>query len=207
MKLATLALALGLASPAFAATPLSVDFEKQWTYGDAVDNTYSADGVSFVNVIGVSNGDGLGSLANGDYYAGAPSPLGVAVAQLDGVVNTAAYMNVAAGVTGGLSFFYSTPIAATGAIKAYSGLNGTGTLLGSIDLAANSADFTTWHQAVLSFSGTAQSFDLTGTVHFDASGFADSAVGLDNIAAVPEPTSVALMLAGGALLLARRRRA
>lgn len=198
MKLATLALALGLASPAFAAAPLSVDFEKSWVYGTDIADTYAAGGVSFTNVLGVSNNDGLGSLANGDYYAGAPSMLGVAFAQLDGVTNTAAYMNVAGGVTGGLSFFYSSPEAVTGAIKAYSGLNGTGTLLGTINLNANSADYTAWNKAVLSFSGTAQSFDLTGTANL---------VGLDNIAAVPEPTSVALLLTGGALLMARRRRA
>ena len=198
MKLATLALALGLASPAFAAAPLSIDFEKSWANGTEVGNTYAADGVTFTNVLGLSNNDGLGSLPGGNYYAGAPSPLGVAFAQLDGVVNTAAYLNVTGGVSGGLSFFYSSPEAATGAIKAYSGLNGTGTLLGTISLNANSADYTAWNKAVLSFGGTAHSFDLTGTANL---------VGLDNIAAVPEPTSVALLLAGGALLLARRRRA
>ncbi len=200
MKLATLALALGLASPAFAATPLSIDFEKNWannTPEAEINDTYLAQGVSFTNVLGVSNNDGLGSLANGDYYAGAPSPLGVAFAQLDGVTNTAAYMNVAAGVTGGLSFFYSTPADAPVAIKAYSGLNGTGTLLGTVNLSANSADYSSWNQAVLSFSGTAKSFDLTGTANL---------VGLDNIAAVPEPSSLALLLAGGALVFARRRR-
>ncbi|KQW43430.1 MULTISPECIES: PEP-CTERM sorting domain-containing protein [unclassified Roseateles] len=192
MKLATLALALGLASPAFAATPLSVDFEKSWSYGEEVADAYVADGVSFTNVLGLSND------VDFSYFGNAPSPLGVAFVQLDGVVNTAAYMNVATGVAGGLSFFYSTPSAATGAIKAYSGLNGTGTLLGSIDLGVNSADYTTWNQAVLSFSGTALSFDLSG---------AANAVALDNISAVPEPSSVALLLAGGALVLARRRRA
>jgi hypothetical protein len=189
MKLATLALALGLASPAFAAAPLSVDFEKHWNFGEEVANTYA--GVSFTNVLGLSND------ANFTYYAGAPSPMGVAFVQLDGIVNTTSFMNVDAGVTGGLSFFYSTPSAATGAIKAYSGLNGTGTLLGTLDLGANSADYTAWNKAVLSFSGTAKSFDLTG---------AANVVALDNIAAVPEPTSLALMLAGASVLLARRRR-
>ena len=192
MKLAALALALGLVSPAFAAAPLSVDFEKIWDFGQVVGNTYAADGVSFLNVIAFSNS------ADETFYGNAPSPLGVAMAQLGGA-NVAAYLNVDAGVTNGLSFWYSSPNDATAAIKAYSGSNGTGELLGTISLTANSADYTVWNKAVLSFSGTALSFDLTGS--------AAPLVGLDNIAAVPEPTSVALLLAGGALLLARRRRA
>ncbi|HEY1131448.1 MAG TPA: PEP-CTERM sorting domain-containing protein [Roseateles sp.] len=191
MKLASLALALSLASPAFAAAPLSVDFEKTWSYGDEVADTYAADGISFTNVLGVSNSEEF------TYFGNAPSPLGVAFVQLDGIVNTTAYMNVAAGVSGGLSFFYSAPIDAPIAIKAYSGLNGTGTLLGTLDLAANSADYTTWNQALLTFSGTALSFDLTGMANV---------VALDNISAVPEPSSVVLMLGGVGLLLAGRRR-
>lgn len=187
MKLAALALALGLASPAFAAAPLSVDFEKNWSYGEEVANTY--EGVSFTNVLGLSND------VDFSYFTNAPSPLGVAYVQLDGTVNTAAYMNVAAGVTGGLSFHHAGTEAAT--ISAYSGLNGTGTLLGTITLAAT-GDYSTWKQSVLSFAGSAQSFDLTGL---------NGVAALDNIAAVPEPSSVALLLAGGALLLARRRRA
>lgn len=191
MKLATLALAFGLASPAFAADPLSVDFEKNWSYGEEVANTYAASGVTFTNVLGLSND------ANFTYYGNAPSSLGVAFVQLDGQVNTTAYMNVAGGVADGLSFFYSTPSDVPAAIKAYSGLNGTGTLLGSISLTANSADYTAWTQVVLSFSGVAQSFDLTG---------AANVVALDNISAVPEPSSLALLLAGAAVVLARRRR-
>jgi hypothetical protein len=198
MKLATLALAVGLASPAFAASPaINVDFEKSWNYGESIDNFYAAQGVSFVNVLGLSNGDGLGSLANGDYYAGAPSPLGVAFAQLDGSANTAAYMNVAGGVEGQLSFYFSNPTGSSVEIKAYSGLNGTGTLLGSVLLASNGTDYTTWTATSLTFGGTALSFDLTATA---------AGVALDNISAVPEPSSLALLLGGATLLLARRRR-
>ncbi|RTL39379.1 MAG: PEP-CTERM sorting domain-containing protein [Burkholderiales bacterium] len=198
MKLATLALAIGLASPAFAASPaISVDFEKTWNYGESIGNFYAAQGVSFVNVLGLSNGDGLGPLANGDYYGGAPSPLGVAYAQLDGTINTAAYMNVAGGVDGQLNFYFSNPTGASVEIKAYSGLNGTGTLLGSVLLASNGIDYTTWTATSLTFTGTALSFDLTATA---------AGVALDNISAVPEPSSLALLLGGATLLLARRRR-
>lgn len=198
MKLAALALALalGLISPvAFAAPTLSVDFEKVWDFGTEVANTYAVQGVSFTNVLGLSNGDGLGGLPNGDYYAGAPSPLGVAFVQLDGITNTAAYMNVVDGLSDGLSFFYASVDTIT--ILAYSGLNGAGDLLGSITLDAT-GDFSTWSHAVLNFNGTAQSFDLSG---------ANGVAALDNIASIPEPSSVALLLAaGGAVALTRRRR-
>ena len=49
----------------------------------------------------------------------------------------------------------------------------------------------------LTFNGTALSFDLTATA---------AGVALDNISAVPEPSSLALLLGGATLLLARRRR-
>ena len=190
MKLATLALALGLASPAFAATTLSVDFEKTWDFGTEVGTTYAAAGAVFTNVLGLSND------VDFTYFSNAPSPQGVAYVQLDGVVNTAAYLNVASGLTDGLSFFYSGIDTAT--ISAYSGLNGTGTLLGTITLSATGGDFSTWQHAVLNFAGTAQSFDLSGT---------NGVAALDNISSVPEPSTYALLLAaGGALAIARRRR-
>jgi hypothetical protein len=187
------------ASPAFASAQFTIDFENSWAYGTAVDNFYAGSGVTFTNVLGLSNNDGLGSLSNGDYYQNAPSPLGVGVVQLDGVVNTTSFMNVAAGVENKLSFFYSSIADVTGAIKAYSGLNGTGTLLGTFNMTGNTADFTNWSLANFSFSGTAKSFDLSAT---------NGVAGLDNIQAVPEPESYASLLAGLALLgvVARRRK-
>jgi hypothetical protein len=186
-------LALAIA-PAFASATITlVDFEKSWSYGDTVDATYAANGVTFTNVLGVSNEPPFDP-----YFSNAPSPLGVAMIQLDGVVNTAAYMNVAQGVTIGLSFYYSTPNDVAGAVKAYAGLNGTGALLGTLDLSRTSDVYDTWKQVNFNFSGTALSFDLTGSANM---------VGLDNIAAVPEPEGYALALAGLSVLglLARRR--
>jgi hypothetical protein len=199
MKLFSAA-ALGLlaAAPAFASNPgFLVDFEQNWAYGTPVDKTYAASGVTFTNVLGLSNGDGLGSLTGGAYYENAPSPLGTAFAQLDGTTNTSAFMFVDGGVDN-LTFYYATPTDVTGAIKA---IAADGTVLASADLTATSAlGYDTWNSYTLSFSGTAVKFDLTGA--------ANGGVGLDNISAVPEASTWLMMLAGGAALLrlgARRR--
>jgi hypothetical protein len=191
LSLAALAAAPALSS---AATPFSIDFEKNWAYGDAVDNQYAAQGVTFTNVLGISNDPDFG----GNYYVNAPSPLGVAMAQLDGVVNTTAFMNVAGGVDGALSFYYATPTDIVGAIKAYSGVNGTGDLLGSFNFSANGAAYDVWTAATFKFAGIAKSFDLSDTANV---------AGLDNVSAVPEPKSIALALAALGImgLLARRQ--
>lgn len=190
MKLSSALTLLALAAaPALssAATPFLVDFEKNWSYGEAVDNTYAASGVTFTNVLGVSNDPAFGS----SYYSNAPSPQGVAMAQLDGTVNTKAYINVANGVDGLLSFYYASPVDIVGAVKAYSGLNGTGTLLGAFDMVANGSSYDVWTPVNFSFSGTALSFDITASAN---------AAGFDNISAVPEPSSMGLVLAALGLI-------
>jgi hypothetical protein len=186
------------AAPAIASASVFLDFEQNWEYGQVVDSTYAAQGVTFTNVLGVSNDP-----ANfGYYFNNAPSSQGVAMVQLDGITNTAAFMNVSAGVfSNGASFFFSTPSNVAGAVKAYSGLNGTGDLLGTLDLAANDdGSYSTWTQATVNFTGIAKSFDLSATAGL---------AGFDNVAinAVPEPESYALGLVGLGLVgaIARRR--
>lgn len=200
-------LALLATAPALAtAASFTVDFEKPWDYldgdvngyysgGTAADGSSGANlGVSFVGVSGLSND------VNFTAFSGAPSPQGVAYAHTF-APGDVAVMNVAGGVSQALSFWYSAPTAATGAVKAYSGLNGSGTLLGSIDLAANSsAAYDHWTRLNFSYAGTAHSFDLSGSANN---------VALDNISAVPEPASLLMLLAGGVAVLrqgARRRR-
>ena len=202
------ALALLAAAPTLAsATEFLVDFEKNWDYsngdvngyysgGTAADASFGANlGVSFVNVSGLSND------ANFTYYTGAPSAQGTAYAHTFAATDQA-FMNVEAGVVGALQFYYSSPQAVVAAVKAYDGLNGTGTLLGTFDLTANTAAATydNWTPVQFTFTGTAKSFDLTAGANV---------VGLDNISAVPEADSLLMMLAGGSLLLgvANRRRA
>jgi hypothetical protein len=198
-----LSLVLLVSNAANAATSgFLLDFEHSWPYATDIANYYNSGtasdgasgtnfGVSFTNtfdssMFGLSNNDVLGSLPNGDYYANAPSMLGVA--NPFGTV----FMNVVAGVDSTLSFYYSSPEAIIGAVKAYSGLNGTGSLLGSIDITANNSGlYDSWSSATFNFTGTAQSFDFSAS---------SSIAGFDNIAAVPEPETYAILLAGLGLL-------
>lgn len=209
MKLLFAAAAALAAAPTIASAAFLVDFEKSWDYangdvngyysgGSAADGTSGSNlGISFVNVSGLSND------ASFTYYTGAPSMAGTAYAHTF-AEDDRAFMNVAAGADTALAFYYSSPLSVLGAVRAYSGLNGTGSLLGTFDLLANaSAAYDLWTPVSFAFSGVAHSFDFTG---------AANVVGIDNISAsvapIPEPSTVLLMLAGGAVVLrqaARRR--
>ena len=124
------------------------------------------------------------------------------------------FMNRAAGFQNGFSFFYSA-ISSGGSFSVYSGLNGTGTLLGTLELATTPSNcgglggFCPFIAAGLSFEGIAQSVSFAGAadqIVFDDVTFGNSIPGEPGV--VPEPATVALT-AGGMLLLgaaARRRR-
>lgn len=208
MKLASALSLLALAAaPAVssATSAFVIDFNNLGDTFTDVKDAYAAQGVSFTNVLTLANGDGLGTLAGGNYFT--PSSTlgqGVAFVQLDGTVNTASYMNVASAVDYKLSFDY-TAISDV-SISAYSGLNGTGTFLGSYTLAGNgsTAEADVWTNTTFNFNGQAKSFVLTGLSELAAPG---SFVAIDNITAVPEPTSLALLGAAlGVVGFAARRR-
>lgn len=128
-----------------------------------------------------------------------------------------AVLNVPNGFTTGFSFYYSSYSAT--AVSVWSGANATGTLLGSINLAAQhdqncsgdpTGQFCNWTAAGVNFAGTAMSIDFGDTAN--RTGFDDITFGSDTpggVGAVPEPAAWAMMiagfgLAGGSL---RRRRA
>ena len=210
------AVAVIAAAPLFASAGLvSVFFEKTWDLANGDVNGYynggtAADGssggpnlgVSFVNVSGLSN-DALHTYYNKGSLG---SSIGVAYA------HDSAFMNMTEAAFGSFAFYYSTPAAVTGGVKIWSGLNGTGTLLGSINLFANNATATydTWTFGSSTFSGFARSFDFSAaaaTAGFKAVAFDDIAV-FSVPLPVPEPSTVLLMLVGGAAVLrvkSRRR--
>jgi len=62
-------------------------------------------------------------------------------------------------------------------VRAYSGINGTGSMLGSFNLLANASHFyDVWTRVTFAFTGTAHSFDWTGSARARAEhGVADAA--------------------------------
>jgi hypothetical protein len=124
-----------------------------------------------------------------------------------------AVLNFAAGFTTGFSFFYTSSTAAT--VNVYDGLDGTGNLLGSLNLTAQfnqncsgdpSGQFCNWTAVGVAFAGTAKSIDFGGTAN--QTGFDDITFG-SVTPGVPEPSTYALMALGlaGVGFLSRRRRA
>lgn len=80
-------------------------------------------------------------------------------------------MNVAAGFSTGFSFYYSSSEAV--AVTVYDGLNGTGNVLGTINLAAQSQangcsdqSYCNWTPTGVAFSGTARSVNFGGGANY-----------------------------------------
>lgn len=122
-------------------------------------------GVQFLgNTLAIIDSDagGTGNFAN------EPSPSTI----MFFVTGSNTGMNVPAGFSTGLSFFYSS--AGLGEVTVYDGLNGTGSVLASSVLPANydlscSGDptwvFCNWSAVGLTFSGTAKSVIFTGVAN------------------------------------------
>ena len=190
------------AAPAFAA-PVTLDFEGTSSFQSIAD-FYSggtdANGASGTNY-GASFGlDALGlqNDALGPYFSNAPSGAAIMTA-----VGADAALNVAQGFASSVSFAYSSLAAAS--VSLYSGLNGTGDLLGTISLAANAQNGCSdsplcyWSSTTFLFSGIAKSIQFGG---------AANVAGFDNVtfAPVPVPAAGWLMMSGIGLVAAWRRR-
>lgn len=197
-SLAAAGLLAAAASPSFAAITLNFEGVESFAsvaefYNGGTDTAGHSGtnyGVSFgLDALGLDSADSTLSISH------VPGPGATVMA----AVGSDAIMNVAAGFTSRILFYYSSAATALDAVKVYSGLNGTGTLLASISLSGNAtngcsdAAFCNWEQTSLMFAGTAKSVDFGG--------YAGS-VGYDNItlAPVPEPSTYALMFAGIAAL-------
>lgn len=201
------ALALFVATPAFAINTVTLDFEGAAGYVNAVRNFYNGGtdslgqtgpnyGISFTEAAVALSNDALGP-----YYSNAPSPLTVMYA-----FDSSAVMNVAQGFVDRLTFYYASNQVVLDAVNIYSGLNGTGTLLASASLFGNASvgctdtAYCRFDLTSVKFAGIAKSVSFGGNA---------PNVAYDNITitTVPEPTN-ALLLAAGLLAVgvAKRRR-
>ena len=193
------ALAAGLlsAAPAFSA-PVVLDFEGTASYGSIADYYGGGPGPNYGVLFG---GDALGlsnDIPEFPQFSHAPTP-GTIMAP----VGADSALNMALGFAGTASFFYSSAEAAT--VSIYSGLNGTGDVLGTFQLLANAttgcddSPFCHWDQVSLDFGGIAQSIQF-GT---------GQGAGFDNVSVAPVPLPAAIWLLGSSLIglggVARRK--
>lgn len=184
-------------APAFAVT---IDFQGAGDYNfiqeyyNGGTNDAGASGPS----LGVTFGADALALTNDaafTYYSNAPTPGVMAAVGADAALNFATGFN-------DVSFWYSSIADTT--VSIFSGLNGTGALLGVIDLFTNAQKdcsdtaYCHWDLASLQFTGIAQSIQF---------GSSAGLAGFDNVAvSVPEPSSAMLMLASLAGLGMLRRK-
>lgn len=111
--------------------------------------------------------------------------------------NATGIMNVGPGFSSGISFFYTA--AYTETVTVWSGANGTGTILATINLSPNNGScvgfpsYCTWNGVGLSFTGTGKSVTFSGAAN--GAGFSDIVLGSKNLI-IPEPSTLVLLGAG-----------
>lgn len=237
MKFRLLAAILALtASAAVYADPITLSFENIAPYpnnSDVLINGYYNGGTSSIGTSGTNYGveftsgalllclNTVGTLCSNTSKGG----VGVAGSDRGAMYFLAQNptMNVAAGFDIGFSMAYSNPNGSSIGIQFWSGLDGTGALLGSAALgttnngaignacsAYGSPNYCPFADFSLAFAGVAHSVVFTGTVNqsvYDDFTFGSVIVGGGGgTTQVPEPGSIALLgLASLGMFAARRR--
>lgn len=171
---------------------------------DSLGNSGTNYGISFnSDALGLIDSD-AGGTGN---IGGEPSPDTVMF-----FLSGSSIMDVAAGFDTGFSFFYSLPYDNIfGTINVYDNLGGTGTLLGTFNLAQtpdsgspDPGNFSPLVPIGISFPGIAKSVEFAGTPNFIV--FDDITLGSATPGRVPDSGTTFLMLGMGLLGLGGARR-
>lgn len=196
------------------AAKIVLDFEG---VGDlaSVHNFYNG-GTDGAGNSGIDYGIHFSSAANGlvdldaggsGNFANEPSPDSVLIFRIGGD----AIMNVAAGFDTNFSFSYNSATAAF--VNVFNGLDGTGTLLASLDIATNFnnscngdpfGDFCHWDSVGATFSGNAKSVVFGGPAEFTL--YDNVTLGSATSGEVPIPGAFWLMGSGLLGLLKMKRK-
>lgn len=174
---------------------------------DSHGNSGTDYGISFGNdALACVDSDAIGT--NGCNIANEPTENTVMF-----FLSGSSVLNSLLGFDTGFSFFYSS--AATVSVNVYSGVNLTGDILGSINLARNyrgdgcvgdpTGTYCNWDIGALDFAGTAHSIDFGGAANNVA--FDNITFGSVDPTGVPEPISVALFGIGlSGMFLSRKKK-
>ena len=190
--------------PAFGGT-IQLTFEGIGNYVP-IDDYYNGVGGPNYGISFSPNSLALVSYAAGGSGNFLNAPSGVTVAFF--LAGNADTMDVPAGFTTGFSFYYGAPVY-SGYVNVYSGLDGTGTILATLNLPAigsgpNCPTYECiWAPIGVTFSGVAHSVDFGGGADYIA--FDNITLGSSNPA--PEPGTLALLgtgLLGGLAGIKRR---
>jgi hypothetical protein len=186
IKLAVLSAALPLLamSSAYGAVSLNFVIPGQTEEYQSILEYYNG-GMAAEGQIGPSYGisfdsDSLALLNYPDSNVGNEPGGGNSMIFLSGVGDI---MDVPAGFTTGFSFDYAAPYYG-GSVSVYSGLDGTGSLLGTLTLNINGAgpgpgEYSNWTPVGVAFAGTAESVDFSGNANYIA--FTDVTIGSQNV--------------------------
>jgi hypothetical protein len=209
LKIAALSVALPLAAISSAHAGISMNFnlpdissggayEEILNYYNGGADQYGAIGPNY----GVIWGPDSLALLNSPYSNVGNEPGGGNSAIF--LSGTGDVMNVPGGFNTGFSFYYAAPYYG-GSVTVYSGQNGTGTLLGTLDLSVNGVgpgpgQYSNWSAIGVSFAGTAESAIFSGTANYIA--FTDVTIGSANPGSgnsngVPDNTGWSIYLMAG----------
>lgn len=214
-KIFSTVLILILPATSALATVVTLDFEGVGNMAN-IQNFYNG-GTDSSGNSGVNYGVGFGNDALGCIDADAPGGTcnfanEPSADTIMFFLSNTAVLNYGAGFDTGFSFWYTSSTVAS--VDVWSGLDLTGTLLGTINLASNHTDncsgdptgtFCNWDIGSLAFGGTAMSIDFGGVAN--QIGFDDITFGATTPGGpVPEPSIIALMGLGVLSLFGVSRR-